>query len=67
MVKNNSENTRMPVAQAANLIDLIDYQEGSIVSRAVTDEKAGTVTAFAFDEGQGLNEHTAAYDALFNP
>jgi quercetin dioxygenase-like cupin family protein len=64
IVKNkNPENTKL-VAQAANLINLIDYQEGSIVSRTIIDKKAGTVTLFAFDEGQGLSEHTAPYDAL---
>jgi quercetin dioxygenase-like cupin family protein len=64
MVKNNSENTRKLEAQATNLIGLIDYQEGSIVSRTIIDKKAGTVTLFAFDGGQGLSEHTAPYDAL---
>jgi quercetin dioxygenase-like cupin family protein len=44
--------------------DLLDYQEGSIVSRTLIDKKAGTVTLFAFDEGQGLSEHTAPFDAL---
>ena len=65
MVKNEkSENIKTLVAQVANLTDLIDYQEGSVVSRTVIDKKAGTVTLFAFDEGQGLSEHTAPYDAL---
>jgi quercetin dioxygenase-like cupin family protein len=50
--------------QAVKLIDLIDYQEGSVVSRALIDKKTGTVTLFAFDEGQGLSEHTAPFDAL---
>lgn len=50
--------------KAARLIDLVDYQEGSIVSKTVVEKKTGTVTLFAFDEGQGLSEHTAPYDAL---
>lgn len=45
-------------------IDLADYQEGAVVSRTIIDKKAGTVTFFAFDEGQGLSEHTAPFDAL---
>ena len=53
-----------PVAQVARLIDLIDYQEGAVVSRTLVDKKTGTVTLFAFDEGQGLSEHTAPFDAL---
>ena len=51
-------------AQASNLSGLIDYQEGSIVSRTIIDKKTGTVTLFAFDENQGLSEHTAPYDAM---
>lgn len=53
-------------AQALKLADLIEYQTGSIVSRTLIDKKAGTVTLFAFDEGQGLSEHTAPFDALVN-
>ena len=48
------------------LIDLIEYQEGSVVSRTIIDKKMGTVTLFAFDKGQGLSEHTTPYDALVN-
>jgi quercetin dioxygenase-like cupin family protein len=51
-------------AKASTLGDLIGYQEGSVVSRTLIDKKAGTVTLFAFDEKQGLSEHTAPYDAL---
>jgi quercetin dioxygenase-like cupin family protein len=52
------------VGQEAKLIDLIGYQEGAVVSRVIMKSKAGTVTLFAFDEGQGLSEHTAPFDAL---
>ena len=38
--------------------------EGSVVSRTIIDKKTGTITVFAFDEGQGLSEHTAPFDAL---
>ena len=51
-------------AKASNLSGLIDYQEGSVVSRTLIDKKTGTVTLFAFDEKQGLSEHTAPYDAM---
>ena len=50
--------------QVTRLIDLAGYREGSIVSRTMIDKKTGTVTFFAFDEGQGLSEHTAPFDAL---
>lgn len=52
------------IAKAANLSELVNYQDGAVVSRTVMSGKAGTVTLFAFDEGQGLSEHTAPYDAL---
>ena len=44
--------------------DLVSYQEGSIVSRTLIDKAVCTVTIFAFDEGQGLSEHAAPYDAM---
>ena len=44
--------------------DEIAYQTGSIVSKTLIDRKTGTVTLFAFDEGQSLSEHTAPFDAL---
>lgn len=46
------------------LKSLVDYQEGAVVSREVINKSTGTVTAFAFDAGQGLSEHTAPFDAL---
>ncbi len=65
MVKNkNPENAETFIAQAVNLTDLINYQVGSVVSRTIIDKKAGTITLFAFDESQGLSEHTAPYDAF---
>ena len=51
-------------AQALKLIDLVEYQKGSVVSREIVRKNTGTVTLFAFDEGQGLSEHTAPFDAL---
>ncbi len=51
-------------AHALKMVDLAQYQPGSVVSRTIVDKKTGTVTFFAFDEGQGLSEHTAPFDAL---
>ena len=52
------------ISQPSQLIELADYQEGSVVSRTIINKQTGTVTFFAFDEGQGLSEHTAPFDAL---
>ena len=50
--------------RALGISDLVDYQDGAVVSRAVIKKKTGSVTLFAFDEGQELSEHTVPYDAL---
>jgi quercetin dioxygenase-like cupin family protein len=44
--------------------ELAAYQEGAVASRTVVLKKAGTITAFAFDNGEGLPEHTAPFDAI---
>lgn len=56
----------MHVAQpkVEKLIDLVDYQSGSVVSKQIIRKETGNVTLFAFDEGEGLSEHTAPYTAL---
>jgi quercetin dioxygenase-like cupin family protein len=71
LARRTAEVTRMEqksleklVGQATKLVNLADYQEGSVVSRTIIDKKVGTVTFFAFVEGQGLSEHTAPFDAL---
>ncbi|OVE79996.1 cupin [bacterium I07] len=43
---------------------LVDYQDGSIVSRTLIEKDEGTVTVFAFSKGQNLSEHTAPFDAM---
>lgn len=52
------------VSKVQRLAELIEYQEGAVVSKTLIDEEKGTVTLFAFGEGQGLSEHTAPFDAL---
>jgi len=51
-------------SKVKRLDDSINYQDGSVVSREIIRKSTGTVTLFAFDEGQGLSEHTAPFDAL---
>jgi quercetin dioxygenase-like cupin family protein len=46
------------------MADLVDYQDGSIVSRRVLKQQAGVLTVFAFDRGQSLSEHTSPFDAV---
>ncbi|HML05108.1 MAG TPA: cupin domain-containing protein [Methanobacterium sp.] len=51
-------------SKVLKVAELIDYQEGSVVSREIIRKETGTVTIFAFDKGEGLSEHTAPFDAM---
>jgi hypothetical protein len=51
-------------AEVAKAAELVNYQDGAIFSREIVKKPTGNVTIFAFDEGQGLSEHTAPFDAL---
>jgi quercetin dioxygenase-like cupin family protein len=52
------------IGRPLKLASLIAYQEGAVVSRTLIDKKVGTITVFAFAEGEGLSEHTAPFDAF---
>ena len=49
-----------PVPQSS----LVTLQAGAVVSRTLVKAAGGTVTAFAFDTGEALSEHSAPFDAL---
>jgi len=51
-------------SEVKNINDLVEYQEGTIVSRTIINKDNGTVTIFAFDKDQALSEHVAPFDAL---
>jgi len=59
-----TSNPEVPAATALDLTGLVDYAEGSVVSRTIMDNDAGTLTLFAFDAGQALSEHTAPFHAF---
>ena len=56
--------SEMPGATTVGPLNLVAYQEGAVVSRTLLKRGGGTVTLFAFDEGQSLSEHTAPFDAI---
>jgi quercetin dioxygenase-like cupin family protein len=56
--------TTIQTSEVLQFTALIDYQSGAIVSRQITHSKEGNITLFSFDEGQGLSEHAAPFDAL---
>ena len=51
-------------AGAIQLSGMVSYQNQAVVSREIIKKNTGTITLFAFDEGQGLSEHTAPFDAM---
>ncbi len=51
-------------AKPETVNDLVNYQDGSVVSRTLIEKKTGTITLFAFSKGQALSEHTAPFDAM---
>ncbi|HMH45966.1 MAG TPA: cupin domain-containing protein [Pyrinomonadaceae bacterium] len=58
------DQTQKLSAEVKPLGELLQYQDGSIVSRVLLKNKGGTVTLFAFGQGEGLSEHTAPFEAL---
>ncbi|NHJ49098.1 MAG: cupin domain-containing protein [Asgard group archaeon] len=59
-----SDKKSIDFSKIHELASTIDYQDGSVVSKQVIKKKGGNVTLFSFDEGEGLSEHTAPFDAL---
>ena len=62
--KKNKSCLNACMGKSQELVSLIEYSDDSIVSKAILDKPAGTVTLFAFDKGQKLSEHTASYNAV---
>jgi quercetin dioxygenase-like cupin family protein len=59
-----AEETRPAFGQEVKVASLVEVQPGAVVSREVISKPQGTVSIFAFDQGEGLSEHTAPFDAL---
>lgn len=51
-------------SEPVDLVRRVDYADGAVVSKTLLDKKAGTLTLFAFDAGQGLSEHQSPFDAV---
>lgn len=64
MPNTSSKPKGLAAATVAKAGELVNYQEGAVVSREILKKPTGNVTLFAFDEGEGLSEHTAPFDAL---
>ncbi len=62
--QNEATAGKLAAGEAISATGLLQYQEGSVVSRTLLKHASGSVTVFAFDAGQGLSEHTSPFDAL---
>jgi quercetin dioxygenase-like cupin family protein len=58
------ENSALSPADPVELAALVAYQKDGVVSRTLVKKNGGTLTVFAFDQGQALSEHTAPFDAI---
>ena len=56
----------VPKSEILDLVALVDYQTGAVVSRQITKSPNGNITLFAFDQGQELSEHTSPFDAFIH-
>lgn len=64
MEKSKKKGNVAGLAKVVKLVDMVDYQKRSVVSQTLIDKEVGTITFFAFDEGQGLSAHTTPFDAM---
>jgi quercetin dioxygenase-like cupin family protein len=55
--------TQIEPGKAWTLAELTEYAPGAVVSRTIHKTPAGTITVFAFDEGQELSEHSTPFNA----
>jgi quercetin dioxygenase-like cupin family protein len=59
-----ASDTSLPPGEAHRFQDLIGYAEHGIASRVLAKKGTSNLTLFAFEQGQGLTEHTSPFDAL---
>jgi len=64
IIQNEGDFLTLNTSEIINIDSLIEYQKKSVVSTEIIKKETGTVTLFAFDENEGLSEHSAPFDAL---
>ncbi len=58
MYKNIEKKTKL------SLKDLVDYQEGQVVSKTLVQNDAVSMTLFSFDKGEEISTYAAGGDAM---
>jgi len=64
IIKMDEFNMSLETSKIFTIKDTIEYQDNSVVSIELIKKDTGTVTLFAFDEDEGLSEHSAPFDAM---
>jgi quercetin dioxygenase-like cupin family protein len=64
MAENKKQTIAADLPPISKLINLVEYQDNSVVSKTLIDTRMETVTVFAFAAGQGLSEHTSPFEAM---
>jgi len=54
----------IPFSEPLDILELVNYEEGRVVSRTLTNRPAVGITLFAFDKGEGISAHSASGDAM---
>jgi quercetin dioxygenase-like cupin family protein len=54
----------IPFSEAVNITELVDYEEGRVVSRTLTSKSNINITLFAFDKEEEISAHTSPGDAM---
>lgn len=54
----------IPYTQEIEFASLVDYQEGQVVSRALSQGPNLSLTLFAFDKNEEISTHSSTGDAL---
>jgi len=54
----------VPTEHPKDLLALVRYQNGAIVSKTLIKQNTGSVTLFAFDQGQDSSGHSTSFEAL---
>jgi quercetin dioxygenase-like cupin family protein len=44
------------------IVELIEYEHNSVVSKSIMKRATGSINAMSFDKGEGLNEKTSPFD-----
>ena len=51
-------------AQILALKDIVEYNDGQVVSKTLAQNEAVSVTLFAFDKGEEISSHRSGGDAM---